>query len=131
MLKIGILDLNIGKYEAYWGEIMLYRKVYGIMFKKINMQSGMAMLYPYTDLIRYVGSSGLRLAVLRSGKNVTDYTTYSTSSMSVSNIFAVSGYKLSFDKRDHATRSRFFSCRQYNKDKPDKYRITFLVCLTH
>ena len=44
----------------------------------------------------------------------------------------IPGYKLSLDEGGHATRSRFCPCRQYNKDKPNKFRIDFyILCDAH
>ena len=37
------------------------------------------------------------------------------------------GYALSFDEGGHACRSRYCPVRQYNKDKPDKYRVDFFI----
>ena len=39
----------------------------------------------------------------------------------------VPGYALSFDKGGHACRSRYCPVRQYNKDKPAKYRVDFFI----
>ena len=37
------------------------------------------------------------------------------------------GYALSFDEGGHACRSRYCPVRQYNKDKPAKYRVDFFI----
>ena len=38
----------------------------------------------------------------------------------------IHGHALSFDEGGHACCSRLCAVRQYNKDKPDKYRVDFL-----
>ena len=44
----------------------------------------------------------------------------------------IPGFKMSFDEGGHATRSRFCPCRQYNKDKPNKFRVDFFIlCDAH
>ena len=39
----------------------------------------------------------------------------------------IPGYALSFDEGGHASRSRYCPVRQYNKNKPDKYRVDFFI----
>ena len=127
MLKISVQDLKLGGYNAYWDDEYFINvsanfkvKVTGhvawakkIMTKKRFKQIRSAFR---PELGRTeVGDKCHQLRFI-----INKFNEAIKKSL-------VPGFVLSFDEGGHATRSRFCPCRQYNKDKPNKYRVDFFV----
>ena len=127
VLKMSIDDRNLGGYEAYFDDVIQInlsqdynvkvsdfppwaKNVFSLhRFKQIR-----AAYHPE------VGSSAIgdKCHQLRFAINQLNYASRAT---------FVPGPNLSFDEGGIASRSRMNPVRQYNKDKPNKFRVDFFV----
>ncbi|CAB9517269.1 unknown protein [Seminavis robusta] len=131
MLKISLMPIDMGGYPAYFRErdkCINYSKKERPM--RIKNTKGWAQ--EYMTLIRFkqirsafhpecksmAGEGGDKCYQLRRCINTVNLASKSTFH---------AGCWCSFDEGGVACRSRFCPCRQYNKDKPDKFRVDFFI----
>ena len=127
MLKISIQDLRLGGYAAYWNtECYIYAGR--------NYTVEMLGIKPWArDIMTKYRFKQIR-AAFRPENDITDVGdkchqlrfTINKFNQSARRTF-IPGYALSFDEGGHACRSRYCPVRQYNKDKPNKYRVDFFI----
>ena len=128
ILKISIQDLNLGGYDAYWSRDFQvnagrnYRvKLCGIkpwardVMQKHRFKQIRAALRPEMGRTE-IGDKCHQLRWVINKFNTHARMTF------------IPGWALSFDEGGNSCRSRFCAVRQYNKDKPNKYRVDFLYC---
>ncbi|CAB9525639.1 unknown protein [Seminavis robusta] len=131
MLKISLMPIDMGGYPAYFRDndvAINYNKKE--QPRQIKNTKGWA--YQYMSLIRFkqirsafhpecksmAGEGGDKCYQLRRCINTVNRASKSTFD---------AGCWCSFDEGGVACRSRFCPCRQYNKDKPDKFRVDFFI----
>ena len=127
VLKMSIDDRKLGGYKAYFGSDV---QVNLSNTYSVNLSHYPAWAKNYFTLFRFkqiraalhpeVGASSIgdKCHQLRFGINQLNAAARRT---------FVPGANLSFDEGGVASRSRMNPVRQYNKDKPDKFRVEFFI----
>ncbi|CAB9517121.1 unknown protein [Seminavis robusta] len=131
MLKISLMPIDMGGYPAYFREKDKLVN-YSNREKPMRIKNTKGWAQDYMSLIRFkqirsafhpecksmAGEGGDKCYQLRRCINAVNLSSKSTFD---------AGCWCSFDEGGVACRSRFCPCRQYNKDKPDKFRVDFFI----
>jgi MATE family multidrug resistance protein len=129
MLKISISPLNLGGYEAYFSNKFRTVTYDGIYKMDIDVNVGWAAKYMSLKRFRQVrrafhpehraaAAAGDKCYQLRYALNCLNQASLNT---------YIPGRDLSFDEGGVSMRSRLCPVRQYNKDKPNKFRVDFFI----
>ena len=127
MLKISILDLNMGGYDAYWKKDLTVQVApkYSVKIEGHDAWARRVMTKPRFKQIRAafrpeIGSDrvGDKCHQIRYVLNKFNFHANKT---------FTPGFRMSFDEGGHPCRSRYCPVRQYNKDKPNKFRVDFFI----
>ena len=127
ILKMSVDDRNLGGYKSYFEQPMsvILGQDYSVdltnypawaakVFKLYRFKQIRGALHPEVG----TSSIGDKCHQLRYALNCLNHASKST---------FIAGRDMSFDEGGVASRSRMCPVRQYNKDKPDKFRVDFFV----